>query len=157
MSSWTYINGSILVNVTGRTQPEKEYILKTVLSHMPKVTGSERDMTVYINQIEGYDSSSNCDEFGEFSNLGGENFRDFKTQSNYIISVNASLRDRRFKQTLQEFNKWICRLSKRIMVDDIIVKVSEYDKYYLFQNKEALNDMYEWKDKWTDYLMWQEE
>lgn len=30
MSNWTYIRGTIEVDVPGRTQPEIEYILKTV-------------------------------------------------------------------------------------------------------------------------------
>lgn len=41
MSWWTYINGSIVVYPMGRTQPEKKYILDTVLAHLPLVTGSE--------------------------------------------------------------------------------------------------------------------
>ena len=50
MSSWTYINGTVTVHPMGRTQPEKRYILETVLNHLPRVTGSEGDMDVYIIQ-----------------------------------------------------------------------------------------------------------
>lgn len=49
MSSWTYINGTITVRPMGRTQPEKRYILETVLNHLPRVTGSEGDMNIYIS------------------------------------------------------------------------------------------------------------
>lgn len=50
MSYWTYINGTITVRPMGRTQPEKRYILETVLNHLPRVTGSEGDMNTYIIQ-----------------------------------------------------------------------------------------------------------
>ena len=56
MSSWTYINGVITVFPLGRTQAEKRYILDTVLDHLPKVTGSERDMNTYLIQKSGYNS-----------------------------------------------------------------------------------------------------
>ena len=46
MSSWTYINGTVTVCPMGRTQPEKRYILETVLNHLPRVTGSGGDMDV---------------------------------------------------------------------------------------------------------------
>ena len=52
----------------GRTQAEKRYILDTVLEHLPLVTGSERDMNVYVIQKNGDSSSSSCDEFGEVTN-----------------------------------------------------------------------------------------
>lgn len=50
MSSWTYITGTITVSPIGRTQAEKRYILDTVLAHLPIVSGSERDMNVYVIQ-----------------------------------------------------------------------------------------------------------
>ena len=49
MSNWTYVSGTIKVDVMGRTQEEAEYILKTVIRHLPIVTGSETDMKIYIN------------------------------------------------------------------------------------------------------------
>ena len=48
MSYWTYLNGTITVDCIGRTTEEAEYILKTVLNHLPRVTGSEGDMNVYM-------------------------------------------------------------------------------------------------------------
>ena len=65
MSSWTYVHGTIVVSPLGRTQHEKRYILETVLDHLPVVTGSERDMEVYVIQKRGYNSSSSSDEFFE--------------------------------------------------------------------------------------------
>ena len=68
MSYWTYLTGTVTVRPMGRTQAEKRYILDTVLEHLPLVTGSERDMNVYVIQKNGDSSSSSCDEFGEVTN-----------------------------------------------------------------------------------------
>ena len=80
MSNWTYVNGTIEVSTLGRTQEEIEYILKTVLRHLPKVTGSEQDMHTYLIKKEGYNSSSSHDEFEHW-------VKDFDIQDNYIIVV----------------------------------------------------------------------
>lgn len=92
MSSWTYINGTITVRPMGRTQPEKRYILETVLNHLPRVTGSEGDMNVYIIQKNGYNSSCSRDEFGEITNnltdWYGNKSRNrgmLRTQDEYIL------------------------------------------------------------------------
>lgn len=100
MSYWTYIQGTITVRPMGRTQPEKRYILETVLNHLPRVTGSEGDMNTYIIQKNGHNSSCSCDEFGEVTN----NLTDWygnkshtrgalRTQDEYILVVNAALRE----------------------------------------------------------------
>ena len=101
----------------GRTQAEKRYILDTVLEHLPQVTGSEKDMNVYVIQKAGYDSSSSCDEFGEVTNNLTDDYGDrsrrrgwLRTQSKYILVVEGSFRDRLFDQTYKEFQNWLCRL-----------------------------------------------
>lgn len=162
MSSWTYITGTIRVEPFGRTQPEKRYILDTVLAHLPLVTGSEKNMDVYITQVNDYNSSSSCDEFGHWSNIGDYD-QGFRRQDAYLITVDASLRDRRFETTLKEFNNWICRLSKRVLVDDVLVKISGYEKSVILQNTDDVyGEMYEmpsWagengdKSAWWEYLM----
>ena len=94
MSWWTHINGTILVSPMGRSQPEKRYILDTVLEHLPRVTGSEGDMEVYVQQRAGHNSSSSHDEFGMRTNNlrdwnGRKTFRNgwHETQDQYIITV----------------------------------------------------------------------
>lgn len=129
MSYWTYIQGTITVRPMGRTQPEKRYILETVLNHLPRVTGSEGDMNVYIIQKNGYNSSCSCDEFGEVTNnlvdrygYKSRNRGWLQTQDEYILVVNAALRDREFEQTYREFIKWFVRLCKRVGCKDIECK-----------------------------------
>ena len=169
MSLWTYIHGTIIVSPMGRTQHEKTYILNTVLDHLPQVTGSERCMNVYVIQKEGYDHINSCDEFGKVTNnlidsYGDKSFKNgwLRTQSQYILVVDASLRDRVFEQTLKEFNKWLCRLAKRISVEDVLVEIKGCYGQLLIRNK---NDVYgkmfddvSWYDNssknWCEYLMW---
>lgn len=134
MSLWTYINGTVTVSPMGRTQAEKRYILETVLDHLPLVTGSERNMNVYIIQKNGYNSSSSHTEFGEW---GG--YRKWKTlstemQDEYILVVDGSFRDRMFDQTYREFQKWLCRLAKRVDVEDVLVEVKGYERTSLIRN-----------------------
>ena len=58
MSYWTYVRGYIKVDCVGRTQPEIEYILKSILDHMPRITGSEGDVTIHIVKQDGHSCSS---------------------------------------------------------------------------------------------------
>jgi hypothetical protein len=171
MSSWTYINGIITVSPMGRTQPEKRYILDTALAHLPRVTGSEGDMDVYVIQKDDFDSSCSHDEFGQYSNLGNERGYGhpfFNVQNEYILVVDGSFRDRIFSETMKEFTKWLCRLSKRILVCDVLVRVNGYEESYIFDKYEPYCDMWEkpswYREKnnkeeyhepnWCEYLMW---
>jgi len=170
MSYWTYINGVITVTPMGRTQAEKRYILETVLDHLPVVTGSEGSMSVYIVQKNGESSIGSRDEFGyktnNLTNAYGLKTSDgwLRCQDEYLLVINGSLRDREFERTLFEFNKWLCRLAKRIDVEDILVRISGYDKTVLFDNNnsECYKEMCEnpsWVDEksynWCEYLMWE--
>lgn len=178
MSCWTYINGTINVAPMGRTQAEKRYILETVLEHLPIVTGSEDDMHVHIIQRSGTNESCSCDEFGETTNnlidRYGQKSRDgwLRTQREYILVVEASLRDREFDQTIREFTKWLCRLAKRVDVNDVLVEVSGYGKSTIIRNpvlskktwETVFGQMFEnptWcqrgenrEPNWCEYLMW---
>lgn len=172
MSSWTYINGTITVSLIGRTQAEKRYILETVLNHLPLVTGSERDMDVYIIQKNGTDSASCYDEYGQMSNnlvddYGHHNRNGWlNVQQNYILAVNGSFRDRHFDETFREFMKWLCRLSKRVWVRDVLVRINGYDKQYVineFDYDSPYSNMEEYpswckesdgEPCWCEHLMW---
>lgn len=177
MSWWTYVHGTVTVHPMGRTQAEKRYILETVLDHLPFVTGSESPMNVYIIQKNGYNSSSSHTEFGM---LGG--YRNWKTlstetQDEYILVVDGSLRDRMFDQTYREFQKWLCRLAKRVDVEDVLVEIKGYEqsaiirnprvqsKYSKYSCDTVYGQMHEkptWcydddefgEPNWCEYLMW---
>ncbi len=44
MSRWTYVTGVIEVDTCARSDAEAMYLAQTVVSHLPCITGSERDM-----------------------------------------------------------------------------------------------------------------
>lgn len=179
MSTWTYINGTVTVHLMGRTQAEKRYILESVLDHLPLVTGSERNMNVYIIQKNGYNSSSSCDEFGEMTNnltdIYGCKNRDngwLNVQDEYILVLDASLRDREFEETYKEFMKWLVRLGKRIRIEDILVKINGYEKSTIIEDRNIQNKRHSYKSvfgelfekpswcnntgepNWTEFMMW---
>ena len=171
MSAWTYINGTITLSPMGRTQAEKRYILDTVLGHLPQVTGSERDMNAYLIQKNGYNSISSHDEYGyRTDNLVGsygcKNRHDgsLKVQEQYILVVDGSLRDREFHETLKEFINYLCRLSSRIAIEDVFIKINAYDREKIITNKDdVFSNLYEYpswsrggeKDNynWCEHLM----
>lgn len=153
MSSWTYIQGTITVSPIGRTQTEKRYILDTVLAHLPIVSGSEKDMDVYVIQKNGYNGSSSCDEFGERTNnlvdWHGNRTRSrgmLRTQDEYILVVDAALRDREFDETYREFIKWLVRLDKRVMIDNVLVQISGYDKSTIIKDHCVQNEKYSYQN-----------
>ena len=137
----------------GRTQAEKRYILDTVLAHLPIVSGSEKDMDVYVIQKNGHNSSCSCDEFGEITNnlvdwYGQKSKRNgwLRTQDEYILVVDAVLRDREFDETYREFIKWIVRLGKRIMIDNVLVQISGYNKSTIIKDYRVQNEKYSYRN-----------
>ena len=69
-----------------------------------------------------------------------------RTQDEYILVVDAALRDREFNQTYREFMKWLVRLGKRVMIDHILVKISGYDKTTVIKDRSVKNEKYSWKN-----------
>lgn len=152
MSMWTYVRGLIELDVPGRTQAEKDYILQTVIDHLPRVTGSEGDMDIHTVRAYGHDCWSNRDELGNLA-------LDFKTQSRYFLVLDGSLRDRYYKDTFKELNKFLNRLAKRLMVESAYVLLNDYGinyTSYTFTNKNnCYGNMFEHENPWYDYLMWE--
>ena len=156
MSWWTYVNGFIEVEPAGCTQPEKRYVLETVLAHLPKVTGSEEDMKIHIVQKEGYSGSANFNEFFEPVRRG-----DFETQDCYYLILEGQFRDRVYEQTFRELNKFLNRLAKRVYVNDILIRLTGWNKEFIILNSDPYQNMYEYsadsnKDEpaWWEYLLW---
>ena len=150
MSMCTYVRGLIELGVPGRTQAEKDYILQTVIDHLPKVTGSEYGMNVYTIRANGHNHWSNHDELNHL-NWG------FKTQSKYFIVLDGSLRDRHYEDTLKELNKFLNRLAKRLPVHSTYVQVYTYDRSHIhtFTNEnDYYGNMFESEHPWYKYLMW---
>lgn len=170
MSWWTYVRGTVEVTVPGRTQAEIQYVLDTVLAHLPVVTGSEKDMVVHAVRRDGHNCSSSCDEFGMRTNnlVDSYGYRTRKrgfmqTQDQYILVIEANLRDREFEETKRAFLKWVCRLAKRVWVDDVLIRIWDYAKAWTINNPRGFADMEEppsWSNDggepcWWEYLMWE--
>lgn len=170
MSHWSYIQGTVEVDVPGRTQPEKEYILKTVLQHLPVVPGSERDMSVHICMRKGMNGFSSCDEFGrnwnpvvydQNGNLSESG--SLETQESYLLVVEGKLRDTTGKEAYRQFIRWLTRLSGRIPITDVLVRVWDgvTNQQWLVNEPDGhcRFEMYpeEGEPVWTDYLMWEPE
>ena len=168
MSAWTYITGAITVFPLGYTNPQKRYVVDTVLEHLPRVTGSEGNMRVHVVRQHGHDGSSSHNEFDEPVQRDADSDGWMRTQSSYILVVEAALRDRFFQDTFMEFNKWLNRLAKRLDVSDIIVRIDGYDaknyqkKSFVISDPTPYAKMAEdpsWMNEsgepcWAEYLMW---
>ena len=149
MSSWTYVRGLIEIGAPGRTQAEKDYILQTVIAHLPKVTGSEGDMDIHVIKRFGYNVWSNRDELGN-------RVQDFKIQSQYFLVLDGNLRDRYYEDTFKELNNFLNRLAKRLIVDSVYVTLNDYNHSYTFTNKnDCYHHMFEFENPWYSYLMWE--
>lgn len=150
MSMWTYIRGLIELDVPGRTQAEKDYILQTVIDHLPKVTGSERNMEIHTVRAYGHDMWSNRDELDNLS-------LDFKTQSKYFLVLDGSLRDRHYEDTFKELNKFLNRLAKRIYIESMYINLlGIFPQSYMFTNEnDCYSRMFDNENPWYDYLMWE--
>lgn len=170
MSNWVYINGAVDISCRmGNTQPQIEYIIKTVLEHLPNVYGSEGGMEVVPIKKEGYNCSCSVDEFGMSTNnlidpYGEKSNRGWlRTQENYVILVYGDLRDAYFETTYKEFQNWICRLSKRLKVNNVTVSIRDYDREEIITNKNrCYTNMYQdpayfdpdSEPNWCEFMLW---
>lgn len=142
MSHWTYITGVITVSSIGRTSEENEFIIKTALNHLPIVSGYEQNMQVNISRSIFMHESDICNEFGQDSNLLDNGW--MHIYSGYLLIVDAELRDRYFEETKKAFLKWLCRLSKRLYVSDICVKIyDDLGNRLIISEPEPFSDMQE--------------
>lgn len=129
-----------------------DYILQTVIDHLPKVTGSEGAMDIHIVRAYGHNSWQNFDEFYN-------RVEDFKTQSRYFLVLDGSLRDRYYEDTFKELNKFLNRLAKRLIVDSAYVRLNDiginYNSYTFTNKNNCYGNMFEHENPWYDYLMWE--
>lgn len=151
MSRWTFISGVIRVGTPARSTEQAEYIVKTVLNHLPQVTGSERNMCVTITPSAFYSASHDTDEFDEKT----DNLKDgdFCIYTDYLLTVEGNLRDRLIQETHREFVRWLCRLSKRLGVDDICVKITDHrGREMLITDSRGFEVLYEIPPLWVEQI-----
>lgn len=137
MSSWTYVHGMAEIDVPARTTAEAIFKAQTIVDHLPRITGSEGPAQWVVAPVKSWPSSSNTDELGHLSNLGErERWGDyyFKRQTRMLLTLEGDLRDRYFEETLCETTKCLARLSSRVWVEHCLVRVSHWDKAYIFSD-----------------------
>ena len=151
MSRWTYVTGVIRVSTPARTTEQAEYIIKTALKHLPQVTGSEENMRFYLSPSFHEHESQGWDEFGEqTANLLDGNLEIYPS---FLLTVEGDLRDRKVDETHREFIRWLCRLAKRVGVDDICVKITDHvKKEILIINPKPYSEMYEIPPRWVEQI-----
>lgn len=170
MSIWSYVHGTITVEPMGRTQPEKQYVLDTALNHLPRVSGSERDMNVYTIQKANYNSSMSCDEFGmttdNLVDMNGDKSRRrgwLRVQTDYILAVDGALRDCTFDMAKGMFIKWLTRLAKRVQIHHLLVEITSGDEVYQIRDAEPFLGIFEdptWvhngedEPNWCEFMLW---
>ena len=180
MSHWTYVQGMIIVDPMGRTEPEREYILKTVLEHLPRVHGSEGNMQILISQPKGHNLFTSHDEFDILIPKYYDEREHQQTQ--YILTLYGNLRDTVFSETVRSLSKFLTRLSKRVPVHDIFIRVNDGGVWgkcghkLIISDEKPYSDMFEtpswnWNGRyklpcfapmyddpngnWCEYLMWE--
>jgi hypothetical protein len=160
--SYTYVFATIKANTFGRTNEESLYIAQTVVNHLPKIVGEEHNADIYVNLAQGYYDFSSHDEFGKYSNLGNYNFinnkrYDFKYQSDVIISVCGNLRFRTFDETLRDSIRFMNRLSKRLIIEGGVFKITNYynQEIDIMKNK-CWQDNFDYDNRWINKIRRQE-
>ena len=120
MSFWTQVFGTVEVKPLGYSEHAREFVLKTVLDYLPPVTGSEGPMRINAIMSEYKTSYSSTDDFGQ-----DRDSRHLRGQATaFLVTVYGSLRDRMFEQTKGEFDAWLETLARRVLVTDVMVRVS---------------------------------
>ena len=152
MSSWTYVRGMIRVDPIGETTTEKEFVVHTVLDHLPPVTGSEKNMCVYVTPSAYY--GLNYRRNSEYGYKSG------RAAPHFLITIEGDLRDRKFDQTRDEVMRWICRLGKRLFITDICLSIrDEHGRKAVLTDEKPLLDLYEgphWIVKYGKPKWWKE-
>lgn len=134
MSEWAYINGSILVEIPGKTQEEKDKVVAALLKELPRISGSEGSMCAQALMLEGYGERPNP-KLVEEGLVEGPVTQDF-----YNIVLTGFLRNRFLTDTTDEFYDFLQELYDRVAIRDMAVSIN------------GINEEYEQETRFYDYL-----
>lgn len=124
MSFWTHVFGTVKVEPLGYSEHAREFVLRTVLDHLPPVIGSEGDMRVDVVPDDDKTFWSSSDEFGQSRRPGPGRRRMAGQSVAYFLVLHGNLRDRMFPQTKQDLDAWLGTLARRVRVREIMVRVT---------------------------------
>ena len=134
MSEWVYVNGSILVEIPGKTQEEKNKVVAALLEELPQVTGAEGPMCVQALMLKGYGERPNS-RFVEEGLAVGPVKQDF-----YNIVLTGFLRNRFLTDTTDEFYDFLQELFNRVVIRDMAISIN------------GINEGYEQETRFYDYF-----
>lgn len=134
MSEWAYVNGSVLVEIPGKTQEEKDRVVAALLEELPQVSGSEGPMCVQALMLRGYGERPNPKWVEEGLAIGPVK------QDLYNIILTGFLRNRFLTDTTDEFYDFLQELYGRVAIRNIAVSIN------------GINEEYEQETRFYDYL-----
>lgn len=128
MSQWTHVTGTIRVDVHKDIEKERfQKWLDSRIALLPKITGSERDVDMWVKPKSGYNHSTWEDN-------------EHKTyQTMAVITIDGDLRDRNQEQVLKEVDAVFDCITKNldwyidmysIKLDDILIGKDFYYEYH---------------------------
>lgn len=124
MSEWAYINGSILVEIPGKTQEEKDKVVAVLLEELPKIKGSEGPMCVQALILEGYGERPNP-KFVAAGLIDGSIKQDF-----YNIVVTGFLRNMLLEEAKDKLSDFLVQLADRVTIKKMGVCCQGIDREY---------------------------
>ena len=156
MARWTHIFGTIQVRMCESTNEASEYILKTVLKHLPEVWCELEPMKVIMSNTGRITGACTHDEFGNYR----YNSDDMDEYQEYVLTVIGDVRHGWYQDVTKEFMKWLTRLAKRVNVSDVLVSIKQdfgEGDVLITNPNDCFSNMYEYsyeesKGNWCDYL-----
>ena len=111
MSQWSYIYGVIVIDTGLSTTALKD--INKFLKTAPKITGSEKDADIFVNQPSGYNFATDDDNGGTLH-----------VHTVVILTIHGCLRDKNKKQTKKEFELFSSKLRENFFIEFSRVYIS---------------------------------
>lgn len=162
MSCWTHVVGSLYIDIYEELDNPKEYV-ENKLKNAPKITGSESDADIFVNQLSGYNTWVSVDVEGSIRSgtientkngilLEGGDIANVKQAKEYqtclVITIVGDLRDRNIKQTCKEIDDFVSFIKSQDRGWDIdYASVVVYDDVTLEKQLLSLNTV-AYKEEW---------
>ena len=140
MSRWTQVTGCLYIETHLERKDIVEHI-KSLIDIAPKITGSEKDVDIFVNALTGYNTSTNCDcehceygktrvfqKKGQFTCDADNNYKcpDGEYQTCVAVTIVGDLRDRDIRATCCEVTDFVQYLQETYNFDidyySIIIK-----------------------------------
>lgn len=134
MSRWSHIVGAIKVD-TDYEGSDVDCWAMSKLSEAPAITGSEKNCSIFVNTVEGYNTyiGKDCDHcyYGDFQceKVAPEDFKcpEGRYQTCVVITLQGDLRDRSGEETQTAADKFIHYIMDKLgwWIDDIAIAIED--------------------------------